>query len=110
MENQNYGPEGFVQRLLNLRTARNEEADPDKIAIYLQPEEQKNYEATPDHKPSTPDNPIDLLMQPAYNRKASISVSNKSSNTSYYISTTLTDQHGVVLGDNGETCGVPDEV
>ena len=95
-----YGPEGFVKRLLDVRRALNEEADPNKIAIYLQPEEQKNYEATPDHKPTTPRNPVDLLVQPAYNRKASISVSNKTSNTSYYISTTLTDQHGVVLGDN----------
>src|SRR3546814_2411527 len=77
-----------------------EEADPNKIAIYLSPEEQKNYEATPDHKPTTPRNPISLLVQPAYNRKAAISVSNKIDHTGYDISFGLTDQQGVVFNDN----------
>src|SRR3546814_5740092 len=45
-------------------------------------------------------NPISLLVQPAYNRKAAISVSNKIDHTGYYISVGLTDQQGVVLNDN----------
>src|SRR3546814_12665308 len=57
-----YGPEGYIQRLLDIRSMMGEEADPNKIAIYLSPEEQKNYEATPDHKPTTPRNPISLQI------------------------------------------------
>src|SRR3546814_14378553 len=78
-----YGPEGYIQRLLDIRSMMGEEADPNNIAIYLSPEEQKNYEATPDHKPTTTRNTISLIVQPPYTRKTAIRVSKKIYHTGY---------------------------
>lgn len=90
--------EAYLQRVLDYRIANGMEADPSKIAMYLTAEEQKNYNATPDHRPSIPD-PYDLFSQNAYNMKASVSVSNSSKFANYYISASLTDQKGVILND-----------
>ena len=94
-----YDAEGYIQKLLDYRIANGLEADPNKIAIYLNPIEAENYNATPDHRP-TIENPYDLFMQNAYNLKANVSVSNSSEFASYYISASLTDQKGVVLNDD----------
>lgn len=91
------GP-AYLKRVLDYRIANGMEADPSKIAMYLTAEEQKNYNATPDHRPSIPD-PYDLFNQSAYNMKASVSISNSSKFANYYISALLTDQKGVILND-----------
>lgn len=93
-----YNAEGYIQKLLDCRIANGMEADPSKIAMYLQPIEAENYNATPDHKATLPD-PYDLFRQTAYNMKANISISNSSKLASYYISASMTDQKGVVLYD-----------
>lgn len=93
-----YDAEGYIQKLLDYRVANGMEADPNNIAMYLQPIEAKNYNATPDHKPTFED-PYDLFRQNAYNVKANISISNSSELASYYISASMTDQKGVVLND-----------
>ena len=93
-----YDAEGYIQKLLDYRVANGMEADPNKIAMYLQPIEADNYNATPDHKPTFTD-PYDLFRQSAYNVKANVSISNSSELATYYISASLTDQKGVVLND-----------
>ena len=94
-----YDADGYVQRLLDIRAANGLETDPNNISLYLQEEEQKNYEATPDHRPTLKD-PYDMFRQNAYNVRANVSVSNSTENSSYYISATMTDQKGVVLNDS----------
>ena len=93
-----YDAEGYIQKLLDYRVANGMDADPDKIALYLQPIEADNYNATPDHRPTFTD-PYDLFRQSAYNVKANVSISNSSELATYYISASLTDQKGVVLND-----------
>lgn len=93
-----YDAEGYIQKLLDYRVANGMEADPSQIAMYLQPIEADNYNATPDHRP-TFTNPYDLFRQSAYNVKANVSISNSSELATYYISASVTDQKGVVLND-----------
>ena len=93
-----YDAEGYIQKLLDYRVANGLEADPNNIALYLQPIEADNYNATPDHRPTFTD-PYDMFRQSAYNVKANVSISNSSELATYYISTSLTDQKGVVLND-----------
>lgn len=94
-----YDAAGYIQKLLDVRTANGLEADPNKVALYLQPIEAENYNATPDHQPTFTD-PYDLFRQSAYNVKANLSISNSSDMATYYISASLTDQKGVVLNDS----------
>ncbi|SFF20870.1 SusC/RagA family TonB-linked outer membrane protein [Sunxiuqinia elliptica] len=94
-----YDADGYIQRLLDIRAANGLETDPNNIPLYLQDEEQKNYEATPDHRPTLTD-PYEMFRQNAYNVRANVSVSNSTENSSYYISATMTDQKGVVLNDS----------
>lgn len=93
-----YDAPGYLQRLLDIRRANGLEADPDKMEFYLQPEEAKNYKATPDHRPTFSD-PFELFRQSAYNMRANVSISNSSNFANYYISASLTDQKGVILND-----------
>lgn len=93
-----YDAPGYLQHILDVRQASGLDADPAKIDLYLQAEESKNYNATPDHQPTFSD-PYELFRQNAYNLKANVSVSNSSEFASYYISAAMTDQKGVVLND-----------
>lgn len=93
-----YDADGYLNRLIDVRRANGQDADPNNIALYLETEEKKNYEATPDHRPTLKD-PYDMFRQNAYNLKANVSISNSSEFASYYISTSLTDQKGVVMND-----------
>jgi TonB-linked SusC/RagA family outer membrane protein len=94
-----YDADGYLQKLLDYRLANGLEADPDKIPIYLQPEEQKNYEATPDHQPTLKD-PYSLIGQLGLTYNTTVSVSNKTEKTSYYISTSFIKQRGVIINDD----------
>lgn len=93
-----YDAQGYLNRILDIRRANGQEADLNNIGMYLQAEELKNYNASPDHRPTFSD-PYDLFRQSAYNMKANVSISNKSNFASYYISASLTDQKGVVMND-----------
>ncbi len=94
-----YDAKGYLQRILDIRTANGQEADPGKITMYLQPIEQKNYEATSDHQATITD-PYSLFSQNAFAFKSNLSVSNSTDKFNYYISANITNQHGVVLNDN----------
>lgn len=94
-----YDAPGYLKRILDIRSINGLEADPDKISIYLQAEESKNYGASPDHKPTITD-PYDMFYQNAYELKGGFSVSNSSDLANYYISTSLIDQKGVVMNDS----------
>lgn len=94
-----YDGPGYLQRLLDIRAANGLEADPSKVSIYLQTEEQKNYDATPDHKPTLSD-PYGLFRQIGNSFNSTVSVSNKTDKTSYFISGNLIKQTGVIINDN----------
>ena len=91
------GP-SYIQRVLDVREANGLTHDPNEIASYLTAVESENYLATSDHKP-TFNNPYDLMNRTGYTSKLNFGVSQSNKNTSYYISTTLTDQEGVRVGD-----------
>lgn len=93
-----YGPEGYLQRVLDVREALGMEADPSNIEMYLQEEERKNYNATPDHRPTFTD-PYGITSQAGYNRNVSFSISNRMEKTRYYIATSFIDQKGVEIND-----------
>lgn len=93
-----YGPEGYLQRVLDIREALGMEADPANIEMYLQEEERKNYNATPDHRPTFTD-PYSITSQNGYNRNISFSIANRLEKTRYYIATSFIDQKGVEIND-----------
>ncbi len=93
-----YDAGGYIKRLLDIRKIQGVEADPNKVAFYLQTEEAKNYNATPDHKPTLED-PFGLISQLGYNFNTTVSMSNKTDKNSYYISASMVNQRGVVLND-----------
>ena len=86
-----YDGPGYIQRLLDIRADNGLEADPAKVSQYLQLEEQKNYEATPDHKPTLED-PYGLFSQMGNSFNSTVSVSNRTDKTSYFISGNLIKQ------------------
>ena len=93
-----YDGPGYIQRLLDIRADNGLEADPAKVSQYLQLEEQKNYEATPDHK-STLEDPYALFSQMGNSFNTTVSVSNRTEKTSYYISGNIIKQNGVIIND-----------
>ncbi|MCU7552562.1 SusC/RagA family TonB-linked outer membrane protein [Chitinophagaceae bacterium LB-8] len=93
-----YDAQGYIKRLLDLRADRGVESDPNRIEFYLQPEELKNYKATADHTPTVTD-PFSLFRQKGKLMNATISVSNRTEKTRYYMSANLTNQRGVILND-----------
>jgi len=93
-----YDAPGYLQKLLDTRTALGQEADPTQIAAYLQTEEAKNYNATPDHVPTVPD-PHSLFSQTGNVVNATISYSQKTDKTQYYISGNYIKQNGVISDD-----------
>lgn len=94
-----YDAPSYLQRLLDSRIANGSEADPDKIAIYLMEIEGKNYLATKDHQPTLKD-PYSLINQLGNEFNTTVSVSNKTEKSSYYISTSLIKQKGIVINDD----------
>ncbi|MCG6187593.1 SusC/RagA family TonB-linked outer membrane protein [Maribellus maritimus] len=94
-----YDAEGYIKRLLDIRQSRDLEADPDRIRFYLTEEEQKNYDATEDHRPTLED-PFSLVSQLGHTLNTTVSVSNSTEKTNYYISTSLIKQKGVVINDD----------
>ncbi|WP_422351089.1 SusC/RagA family TonB-linked outer membrane protein [Flagellimonas sp.] len=91
--------DGWFQNILDIREAQGLDADPNLIRSYLTEEEQKNYDATPDHQFSIPD-PNDIGIRDGFMRTVDFSVSNSTEKSNYFISLGLTDQEGVVLNDD----------
>lgn len=94
-----YDAKGYLQRLLDVREANGQEANPDNIRSYLQVIEQRNYDATPDHRATLP-NPFDLTSRLGHVYNTSFGISNSTEKTNYYISTSLIKQKGVILNDD----------
>lgn len=93
-----YDGPGYLQRVLDVREANGAVANPSDIALYLQPIEATNYNATPDHKPTITD-PVKIFSQTGNMQDINLSVSNSTAKTSYYISTSLIKQKGVLIND-----------
>ncbi|MES2006436.1 MAG: SusC/RagA family TonB-linked outer membrane protein [Bacteroidota bacterium] len=93
-----YDAPGYIQRLLDIRQANGLDADPSKIAIYMQNQEAANYNATPDHTPTLID-PYSLFRQTGQSLNTTVSISNKTDKTQYYISGNVIDQKGVIKND-----------
>ena len=93
-----YDAPGYIQRLLDIRAANGLDADPAKVSQYLQVEEQKNYEATPDHKPTLTD-PSSLFRQLGNSFNSTISVSDRTEKSRYFISANMIKQNGVIIND-----------
>jgi len=93
-----YDGPGYIQRMLDIRQANGLDYDPAKIPLYLQVEEQKNYNATPDHTPTLTD-PYNLFRQIGQSLNTTVSVSNRTDKTQYYISGNMIDQKGVIIND-----------
>jgi TonB-linked SusC/RagA family outer membrane protein len=93
-----YGPDGYIQRILDIRRDRGEVADPNNIDDYLEVLERENYLATPNHEP-TFSNPYNIVGRIGHKLNSTVSVSNSTAKSRYYISASVTDQKGVVLGD-----------
>jgi len=94
-----YDAKGYLQRVLDIREANGQEADPDNIQSYLTTIEAENYNATSDHKP-TLSNPFDLISRLGHTYNATVSVSNSTEKTKYYISTSFIKQKGVMINDD----------
>ena len=93
-----YDSDGYIQRILDIRRDNGQEADPNKITDYLFPIERENYEATPDHRPTFTD-PYSIVGQIGHRLNSTVSMSNSTNNSSYYISASVGDQKGVVIKD-----------
>ena len=94
-----YGDKRYLQRLLDIREANGLEADHNNIRFYLQEEELKNYDITSNHAPSLTD-PFGLISRLGYTYNTTVSVSNSTEKTRYYISTSLIKQRGVIINDD----------
>ena len=93
-----YDGPGYLQRVLDIRTANGLTSDPNSIASYLQTNETANYNATPNHTPTLSD-PYSLFRQNGQSLNATASVSNKTDKLEYYISGNVIKQKGVILND-----------
>lgn len=93
-----YDGPGYLQRVLDYRTANNLVADPNNIAAYLQTIEATNYNATPDHQPTLVD-PYSLFRQTGQSLNGTVSISNKTDKTEYYLSGNIIKQKGVIVND-----------
>lgn len=88
------GPEKYIQKLLDYRSAQGMQADPDKIEEYLNPIEAQNYR---DNKFI---DPYDVVLQTGLVQNYDLSFSGKTNRTNYFASVNYNNQKGVVIGDD----------
>jgi len=86
-------PERYIERRLQWRKINNQEADPANIASYLAPDEATNYNAGISH------NAWDMIAQQGSISSYDLSVSGKTALTSYYISSALSFEQGLIYND-----------
>lgn len=87
------GP-GYIQKILDFRTAIKLEADPNKIENYLTASEAENY------KNGKTVNWYDKIIKNGITQNYSLNVSGRTDKTDYYLSGTYYDQEGIVDNDN----------
>ncbi len=93
-----YDAKGYLQRLNDILNDNGTVVTADQTPNYLQTIEKKNYDATPDHKPTLAD-PWGLIRQTGFNQNTSLSVSNRTDKLMYYMSGNFTSQKGVEKND-----------
>lgn len=87
-------PERYVQKILDARRELGQEADPEKVASYMAPNEAENYLAG-----RTVD-PYDVATQKdAGIRSIDINMAGKTQRTNYFISASFADEKGIILND-----------
>ena len=87
-------PERYIQRRLDWRKENGLEVDPNKIPSYFSLTEAENIQKGVSH------NAWDLISQNARLNSVDLSISGKSKFTNYYLSASLTDDHGLIYNDN----------
>ena len=87
-------PERYLQRVIDYRTQTGVEADPSKIATYITKTEADNYAAGITH------DPWNEAFQNGKIGSYDLSVSGRAKFSNYYLSASLTDEHGLVYNDN----------
>jgi TonB-linked SusC/RagA family outer membrane protein len=87
------GP-GYVQKVLDFRTATGLSADPNQVDSYLTPTEANN------RKNGNETDWMKQVIQPSTMNNYHLDVSGKTDLTNYYISGTYFQQHGIVVNDN----------
>jgi len=93
-----YDAPGYMRRLNDILNDAGTVVSMENTPNYLQTIEKKNYDATPDHRPTQADS-YDLFRQQGSNLQNTLSVSQRNENFSYYMSGSMVDQKGVVLHD-----------
>jgi TonB-linked outer membrane protein, SusC/RagA family len=91
-----YGPEAYLQRILDYRAQNGQRANPDSIRFYLQTTEQEMYDAG-----KTVD-PWDVVSQDAAIQSYDMSVSGRTDKTSYFLSANYVNDKGLILNDNAK--------
>ncbi|GGG89780.1 SusC/RagA family TonB-linked outer membrane protein [Parapedobacter pyrenivorans] len=86
-------PERYLEKTLQMRKILGLDADPSKIREYLAPSEQLNYDAG-----KTTD-PWDAISQQGKLANYDVSISGRTSNSNYYTSASIADDHGLIYGD-----------
>jgi TonB-linked SusC/RagA family outer membrane protein len=87
-------PERYLQRILDYRAQTAQTVDPALISSYLTKSEAANYAAGITH------DPWDVVSQDGRVSSYDLSISGRSAFTNYYLSASITDEHGLVLNDN----------
>ncbi|MEO8960719.1 MAG: TonB-dependent receptor [Ginsengibacter sp.] len=87
-------PERYIQRRLDWRAQEGMESDPSKITNYLSQTESENYKNGISH------NPWDIISQQGKISSYDMNISGKSKFTNYFISASLSNEHGLIYNDN----------
>ncbi len=87
---------GYIQKILDYRTAVGLESDPDNIEDYLSITEAENY------KNGKTIDWYDKLIKPGITQSYNLNVSGKNDKTNYFLSGTYYIQEGIVENDNFE--------
>jgi TonB-linked SusC/RagA family outer membrane protein len=87
-------PERYLQKVLDYRQVAGLSHDPLQIESYLQPSEAANY------KNGKSTDPWDLVSQKGRINSYDLSISGRSNTTNYYVSSSLTNEKGLMYNDN----------
>lgn len=93
-----YDAQGYIKRLNDVLNDNGTVVALDQTPNYLQSGEKTNYDATSDHKPTLTD-PYGPFRQTGFNSNTTISVSQRSDKTNYFLSGNYTSQKGVIKND-----------
>lgn len=86
-------PERYLERRLDWRRASGQEANPDNIDDYLSPVESENY------LNGATTNPWDIVTQQGLLNSIDLNISGRSENVNYYLSSSFSDNKGLVFND-----------